>query len=151
MHSTDPRTPPPVTTGITTSAPPPLPEQTPYPGAIALKQEAPFGTTGKNGTATVYKAEFRSTYDWSSPSFNSPHEQLGDGGATGTQRGYNTEKPKDGNIFLFTYVRLTNTGTDRIAAPIANPVCRGLKREDLHLQLRPGFGCNGQQHPGPPV
>ena len=98
-----------------------MPEPTPYPGALALNQQTPFGVAGSNGTATVYKTEVRSTYDWSSPSFNSPHEQqqAGDSLLT-TQKGYNTEKPKDGNTFLFVYIRLANTGSERMVAPSPN-------------------------------
>ena len=122
-------------TGCTSTAPPaatpapvvvtttviPAPEPTLYPGTLALNQEAPFGIAGKNGTATVYKAETRSTYSWASPSYNSPHEQqeAGDSLYT-TQKGYNTEKSKNGNTFLFVYVRLANTGSERIVAPSPN-------------------------------
>jgi hypothetical protein len=109
-----PTTPAPV---ITTTATP-VPEATLYPGALALTTEVPFGIAGRNGTATVYKAELRSTYQWASPSFNSPRDQekAGDSLYT-TQKGYNTEKPKDGNTFLFVYVRLANTGTENIVVP----------------------------------
>lgn len=105
---------------VTTTATP-VPEPTTYPGALALNQETPFGIAGYNGTATVYKAELRSTYQWSSPSFNSPHaqEEAGDTLFT-TQKGYNTEKPKDGNTFLFVYVRLANIGSQRMVAPSPN-------------------------------
>ena len=105
---------------VTTTATP-APEPITYPGALALNQETSFGIAGMNGTATVYKAETRSTYSWSSPSYNSPHEQqeAGDSLYT-TQKGYNTEKPKDGNTFLFVYVRLANTGSERMVAPSPN-------------------------------
>jgi hypothetical protein len=36
------------------------------------------------------------------------------------QRGYITQKPKEGNTFLFVYVRLVNTGTAAIYAPSAS-------------------------------
>jgi hypothetical protein len=106
-------TPVPVTPTIATPAPTP----TPYPGTLALNSEAPFGTGGKNGTATVYKAEIRPDYRWTSPSFNSPHEQPLAGEALGTQAGYNTQTPAPGNVFLFTYVRLTDTGAASMVAP----------------------------------
>jgi hypothetical protein len=106
---------------LVTTTIPSAPEPTLYPGALALNQEAPFGIAGKNGTATVYKAEMRSSYSWSSPSYNSPHAQQETGESLfSTQQGYNTEKPKDGNTFLFVYVRLTNTGSERMAAPSPN-------------------------------
>jgi hypothetical protein len=115
--STSPQTATPSPTVVITTVPPAA-GPTPYPGALALNQEAPFGIVGGNGTATVYKAEVRSTYNWASPSYNSPHEQLEAGESLyTTQQGYNTEKPKDGNTFLFVYVRLTNTGSERMAAP----------------------------------
>jgi hypothetical protein len=117
--TTAPKTTTPLPIVVTTTAIP-VPEPTPYPGALALKQEVPFGIAGKNGTATVYKAEIRATYDWSSPSFNSPHEQVEAGGAKGNQTPYKRETPKDGNRFLFVYVRLTNTGSERMGAPSPN-------------------------------
>ena len=96
----------------------PVPEATLYPGSLALNAETPFGIAGRNGTATVYKAELRSTYQWASPSFNSPRDQEKAGESLfATQQGYNTEKPKDGNTFLFVYVRLANTGTENIVVP----------------------------------
>jgi hypothetical protein len=115
--STAPQAPAPVTTNPVTITAAPATELTPYPGALALNQEAPFGIGGKNGTATVYKAEIRSNYSWSSPSFNSPREQAQAGAPLGTQRGYNTEEPATGNAFLFVYVRLADTVSERIVAP----------------------------------
>jgi hypothetical protein len=112
-------TPAPTTIQVTTTATP-VPEPTPWPGALALNQEALFGIAGKNGTATVYKAELRSNYSWSSPSFNSPRGQAEAGEPLGTQHGYNTAEPAAGNKFLFVYVRLTDTGTDRMVAPSPN-------------------------------
>jgi hypothetical protein len=106
---------------IVTMTATPVPEPTLYPGTLTLNQEAPFGIAGKNGTATVYKAEVRSTYSWASPSYNSPHEQAEAGTSLyTTQQGYNTEKPKDGNTFLFVYVRLADTGSERMVAPSPN-------------------------------
>jgi hypothetical protein len=122
--STPPPAPAPVVTPgpvIVTTTATPVPEPTVYPGALALKAEAPFGIAGKSGTATVYKAETHPTYTWSSPSYNSAHEQLEAGESLyGTQKGYNTEQPKEGNTFLFVYVRLTDTGSDRMVAPSPN-------------------------------
>ena len=59
--STAPQTATPAPVVITTTAIL-APEPTTYPGALALNQETPFGIAGMNGTATVYKAETRSTY-----------------------------------------------------------------------------------------
>jgi hypothetical protein len=114
-----PATPAPTT--VTTTTATPVPEPTVYPGARALNQIAPFGIAGKTGTATVYKAEIRSTYTWSSPSYNSPRDQQRAGESLyTTQYGYITEKPDEGNTFLFVYVRLENTGTERMVAPSPN-------------------------------
>lgn len=95
-----------------------VPEPTLYPGTLALNEPAPFGIAGTNGIATVYKAETRSTYQWTSPSYNSPRDQMGTGDSLYlTQHGYITKKAKDGNTFLFVYVRLANTGTERLVVP----------------------------------
>jgi len=96
---------------------PAAPVQTPYPGALSLKQETAFGIGGKNGTATVYSVRTQPNYTWTSPSFNSVREQAEAGDAHGTQRGYNTKQPAAGNRFLFTYVRLTNTGSGSMVVP----------------------------------
>jgi hypothetical protein len=118
--TTPPATPAPTPVPVTTTIATPVPTPTPYPGALALNAEAPFGTGGKNGTATVYKVDLRTNYSWTSPSFNSPHEQAKAGDALGTQQGYNTEEPAAGNAFLFTYVRLADTGTESMVAPSPN-------------------------------
>jgi len=110
-------TPVPTTLTMAMTTATPVPSATPYPGALALDTKAPFGIGGKNGTATVYKAETRSGYTWTSPSFNSQKEQALTGEALGTQKGYNTEQPGAGNTFLFVYVRLADTGKDNIVAP----------------------------------
>jgi hypothetical protein len=95
----------------------PVPTATPYPGAMVLGQAAPFGIGGKTGTASVYNADIRSNYSWTSPSFNSVSEQQLTGPALGIQQGYNTEEPSAGNTFLFVYVKLIDTGAESIVAP----------------------------------
>lgn len=116
-------TPAPAPTPLPTTAPPaittatPVPTATPYPGALALKAEAPFGTGGKNGSATVYRVDILPNYTWTSPSFNSQSEQKQAGEALGTQKGYNTAEPAAGNAFLFARVRLADTGRESIVAP----------------------------------
>jgi len=102
---------------VMTTVATPVPTATPYPGALALGQEAPFGTGGKNGTASVYKRDIRSNYSWTSPSFNSVSEQKLTGTALGSQQGYNTDEPAAGNTFLFVYVKLIDTGAESIVAP----------------------------------
>jgi len=95
----------------------PTPTATPYPGVLSLGTDAPFGIGGKTGSARAYKADLMADYTWTSPSINSPSEQRLTGEALGTQKGYNTEKPSDGNAFLFVFVKLTDTGSDSIVAP----------------------------------
>ena len=112
--------PAPTTMPVMTSVATPVPTAIPWPGAIALGAQAPFGTGGKNGSATVYKAETLPEYTWTSPSFNSAREQRSTGETLGTQQGYNTEKPAEGNAFLFVSVRLADTGTTSIVAPSPN-------------------------------
>jgi len=110
-------TPTPTIEPVMTTIATPVPTATPYPGALTLGQEAPFGTGGKNGTASVYKLDIRSNYSWTSPSFNSVSEQKLTGSALGTQQGYNTDEPTTGNTFLFVYVKLIDTGAESIVAP----------------------------------
>ena len=114
--STAPPAPTPAPVVTTTAMP--VQEPTQYPGALSFFQQALFGIAGTNGTATVYKAEVRSTYQWTSPSYNSPREQLGAGESLyTTQHGYITEKAKEGNTFLFAYIRLENIGSERMVVP----------------------------------
>lgn len=117
--STSPPAAPPTPTQATvmTSQATPAPTATPYPGALTLGQETPFGIGGKTGMASVYKLDIRSNYSWTSPSFNSASEQKLTGSALGTQQGYNTDEPAAGNTFLFVYVKLTDTGAESIVAP----------------------------------
>ena len=106
---------------IVTTTATPFPEPTLYPGALILNEQVPFGIAGRNGTATMYKAEIRSSYQWSSPSYNSPRAQQEAGESLfATQHGYNTRKASDGNTFVFVYVRLENTGKENIVVPSPN-------------------------------
>ena len=103
------------TTAVVTLSP--TPTAVPFPNALALKQYATFGTADKIGQATVYAYEIKSNYNWTSPSWNSPREQ---GNASlDIQRGYTMEKPREGNIFLFVYVRVMNPGKNAVFAPSA--------------------------------
>jgi hypothetical protein len=95
----------------------PVPTVTPYPGMLALNQMVTFGQEGRTGTVTVYKANVRPNYSWTDPTFNSVHEQqLAGDTLFSTQYGYNTQNPAAGNVFLFVYARLTNTGTTSLGA-----------------------------------
>jgi len=111
---------PTATQAVVTTTPTPPPAPTAWPNALALNQEATFGLEGRNGTATVYKAELRPNYSWSTPSFNSPRAQEQAGQPLGTQHSYSTTEPAPGNTFLFAYVRLTDVGAERMVAPSPN-------------------------------
>lgn len=95
----------------------PVPTATPYPGTLALNQAVTFGTAGQTGTITVYKAKVLPNYSWTDPTFNSAHDQQKAGDTLlSTQYGYNTQNPAEGNVFLFVYPRLVNTGTKSLGA-----------------------------------
>ena len=95
----------------------PVPTATPWPGTLALNQPVTFGKADQTGTVTVYKAKVLPNYSWTDPSFNSAHDQLKAGDTLlSTQYGYNTQNPAEGNVFLFAYARLTNTGTKSLGA-----------------------------------
>lgn len=99
----------------------PVPAATAYPGTLALNQLAAFGKDDRTGTATVYGVKILPNYSWSDPSFNSAHDQLHAGDTLfTTQYGYNTQDPSPGNVFVFAYVRVTDTGTKGIVAPSGN-------------------------------
>jgi hypothetical protein len=115
--STAPQVPAPVTPvatpAITTAAPAPVP----YPDALKLNEQAPFGTEDKTGQATVYRADVKQNYTWNSPSWNSPREQAASGPLLDTQRGYNTATPHPGNSFLFVFIKAASTGSSAAYAP----------------------------------
>ncbi len=95
------------------------PTAVPFPDALALNEYATFGSADKIGKATVYRFEIKPNYNWTSPSWNSPREQGSASQPLDIQRGYTTEKPREGNIFLFLYVRVLNTGVNAVFAPSA--------------------------------
>jgi len=118
--STSPSVPVPTsvpTTAVTILSP--TPTAVPYPNALVLDQYAHFGSGNEQGTATVYRYDIKPNYNWTSPSWNSPREQAAASAPLELQRGYNLEKPKDGNTFLFVYVRVKNTGNKIVYAPSA--------------------------------
>jgi hypothetical protein len=95
----------------------PVPTVTPYPGTLPLNQRVTFGQADRTGTVTVYKAKVLPNYSWTDPTFNSAREQQKAGDTLlSTQHGYNTQNPAEGNVFLFVYARLTNTGTGSLGA-----------------------------------
>jgi len=103
------------TTAVVMTSPTPTP--VPFPNALSLNQYATFGNGEHQGKATVYRYQEKPDYSWTDPSWNSPSEQLAASDPLDVQRGYNLEKPKEGNTFLFVYVRVENTGTGTIYAP----------------------------------
>jgi hypothetical protein len=108
--------PTPVITPATT-APALVPAAAAYPDALAVGQYATFGSGTKEGKATVYRYAINPTYNWTEPTFNSAHNQLAASGPNGIQHGYITEKPGDGDTFLFVYVRVIDTGTTEMYVP----------------------------------
>jgi hypothetical protein len=102
---------------VATTTPAPALTAAAYPDALSVGQYATFGSGTKEGKATIYRYSVNPTYNWTGPTFNSPHDQLAASEPNGVQRGYITEKPKDGNKFLFVYVRVIDTGTKAIYVP----------------------------------
>jgi hypothetical protein len=109
------------TTAVVILSPTPTatPTAVPFPNALALNEYATFGSGNEQGKATVYRYEVKPNYNWTSPSWNSPREQVAASQPLELQRGYNMEKPQEGNIFLFIYVRVLNTGNNAVYAPSA--------------------------------
>jgi len=90
-----------------------------FPNALALNEYASFGSGNELGKATVYRYEIKPNYNWTSPSWNSPREQAAASLPLELQRGYNMQKPQDGNTFLFIYIRVQSTGDKAVYAPSA--------------------------------
>jgi hypothetical protein len=109
------------TTAVVILSPTPTatPTAVPFPNALVLNEYATFGSGNERGKVTVYRYEVKPNYNWTSPSWNSPREQAATSLPNELQRGYNTEKPKDGDTFLFLYVRVQNTGNNAVYAPSA--------------------------------
>ncbi len=98
---------------------PPTPATDPFPNALTLDEYATFGSADMIGKATVYGYDIRPSYNWTSPSWNSPQEQGAASPPLEIQRGYTREKPHEGNTFLFVYIRVMNTGKNAVYAPSA--------------------------------
>ena len=114
----------PTTAVVTTSSSPTaIPTAAPtgviFSNALALNEYATFGSGNMIGKATVTGYEVRSSYNWTSPTWNSAHEQVATSPPLGLQPGYNIERPKEGNTFLFLHVRVQNTGDKAVYAPAA--------------------------------
>ena len=108
------------TTEAMTPAPTPTPTAVPYPDALSFGQYASFGIADMTGNATVIRYAVMANYNWTSPSFSSPHDIAQSSGASGLEHGYNTARPKDGDTFLFIFVRVVNTGPKAVYAPSAS-------------------------------
>ena len=108
-----------VTTIQITASPTPVstPTLDPYPNASALNVPVPIGSGKKTGEMTVSGYKVKPTYSWVDPSWNSPQEQAASSQPLETQKGYNTQKPKDGNTFLFVYLNVAGTGAEPVYAP----------------------------------
>lgn len=105
-----------VSTPLTT-IPTLIPTVTPYPGTLALNQPVTIGKADQTGILTVYNAKILPNYSWTDPTFNSARAQQKAGDTLlSKQYGYNTQDPAEGNVFLFVYARLTNTGTSSLGA-----------------------------------
>jgi hypothetical protein len=97
----------------------PTPTAVPFPNALALNEYATFGSADMIGKASVYSYDIKPSYNWTSPSWNSPGEQAAASQPLELQRGYTMEKPHEGNTFLFVYVRVLNPGKNAVYAPSA--------------------------------
>ncbi|MCX6696701.1 MAG: DUF4352 domain-containing protein [Methanoregula sp.] len=97
----------------------PTPTAVPFTKYLALNDYFSFGNDREQGVATVYRYDVKPNYNWTSPSWNSPREQAAASPPLELQRGYNTEKPQEGNTFLFIYVSVQNTGNRAVNAPSA--------------------------------
>jgi len=102
-----------------TTIPTPTATPVPFPNALALNAYGSFGSGEKTGKAAVYKYLVRPNYTWTAPSYNSAHEQSVYNQPNDIQYGYNIQKPADGNVFLFVYLHVVNTGTSAVNAPSA--------------------------------
>jgi hypothetical protein len=97
----------------------PTPTAVPFPNALALNEYATFGSADMIGKATIYGYAIKPSYNWTSPSWNSPGEQAAASQPIEIQRGYTMEKPQEGKTFLFVYVRVLNPGKNAVYAPTA--------------------------------
>jgi hypothetical protein len=96
-----------------------VPTAVPLPDAMGLNEYTCFGCENRQGSATVYRYEIRPYYNWTSPSWNSPREQVAASQPLDLQNGYTMERPGEGNTFLFIFIRVENVGTMPVFAPLA--------------------------------
>lgn len=115
--STSPKSVVPASVPVTPVLPSPTPTVEPFPNAQSLNTASTFGTADMTGQVTVTRYTIKPNYNWTSPSWNSPLEQVAASPPLDLQRGYNMEKPREGSTFLFVFIRVANTGTKAVYAP----------------------------------
>ena len=103
----------PVPTTVVITSPTPV-VTLPYPNALTLNQYATFGSGKSTGKAMVYQYLIRPNYTWTEPTFNSPHQVEIYSPPYNTQYGYNIEEPAAGNVFMFVYLHVVDTGTTAV-------------------------------------
>jgi len=101
----------PDTPAVTTTPPTPLPvttvvpmttaEPEPFPGALSLGTSYRYGREDISMEVTVYKVRAMDEYEWWSPQWGK----------------YWNTTPKEGNRFLFAFVRFVDRGTARARLP----------------------------------
>ena len=96
-----------------------IPTAGPFPNALGMDDYSCFGCDNRQAGATVYRYEVRPSYNWTSPSWNSPREQAAASQPLDLQGGYTMEKPGEGNTFLFIFIRIQNVGTMGVNVPLA--------------------------------
>ena len=111
------QTPSPATTVV---IPSPALTAVPFPNALGLNEYFLFRRGNEQGRATVYRYETRSSYNWTSSSWNSPREQADASQPLELQNSFNMARPGDGNTFLFIFVRVEDTGNVSMNALSAN-------------------------------
>lgn len=115
--SSAPQAPAPASTPLTIVPPSAAFTQELFPDARSLNTPATFGASDMTGQVTVTRYTIKPNYNWTSPSWNSPREQVAASPPLDLQRGYNMEKPREGSTFLFVFFRVANTGTKAVYAP----------------------------------
>jgi hypothetical protein len=77
-----------------------------FPGALALKENFPFGTGDVASEATVYRYWLNDTYQWLNDMDNK----------------YYTQSPPNGDRYLFVFVSIVDKGNTRVWPPSANSI-----------------------------
>jgi hypothetical protein len=96
----------PIATGSTETTSVPAQNSDPFPYALFVQEQLPFGTGPVASEATVYKYWMNDTYQW--------HNDM--------DNRYYIQKPKAGNKYLFVFVHLQNNGDTRVWFPPAGSI-----------------------------